>query len=232
MARDKATGHYYRLMIAHVKKVLGDIKRVYPDYDAGEGYELAGFVWFQGWNDMVDRGSYPNRDKPGGYDQYTEVLTHFIRDVRKDLASPELPFVIGVMGAGGPVDKYGLEQKRYAGVHTNFRNAMAAPADLPEFGGNVVAVRTEKYWDDQLGKLSQRWGKVNAKNRSLRQNKSLSEDERAEELEKFKGELYSPEELKILEAGKSNAEYHYLGSAKILAQIGRAFAEAVVDLSR
>ena len=230
-AREKATGHYYRLMIAHVKHVLGDIKRVYPDYDANEGYELAGFVWFQGWNDMVDRGTYPNRDKPGGYDQYTEVLTHFIHEVREDLSSPELPFVIGVMGAGGPVDKYAPEQKRYAGVHTNFRDAMAAPADLPEFSGSVIAARTEKYWDDELGMLSQRWGKVNAKNRSLRQDKSLSDDERASELEKFKSELYTPEELKILEVGKSNAEYHYLGSAKILAQIGKAFAEAVVKLS-
>jgi len=28
--KTKATGHYYRLMIDHVKKVLADIKRVYP----------------------------------------------------------------------------------------------------------------------------------------------------------------------------------------------------------
>lgn len=40
----KATGHYYRLMIEHVKRVLDNVKRVYPDYDAAQGYELAGFV--------------------------------------------------------------------------------------------------------------------------------------------------------------------------------------------
>ena len=57
--KEKATGHYYRLMIDHVKKVLADIKRVDPGYDPQQGYELAGFVWFQGWNDMVDRGTYP-----------------------------------------------------------------------------------------------------------------------------------------------------------------------------
>ena len=101
----KATGHYYRLMIAHVKKVLADIGEVYPGYDPVQGYELAGFVWFQGWNDMVDRGTYPNRDKPGGYGAYSRVLAHFIRDVRRDLAAPELPFVIGVLGVGGPVRK-------------------------------------------------------------------------------------------------------------------------------
>lgn len=41
-----ATGVYYRLMMEHVKKVLGDIKRVVPGYDPKQGYELAGFVWF------------------------------------------------------------------------------------------------------------------------------------------------------------------------------------------
>ena len=69
--RAAATGHYYRLTIEHTKKVIGDIKRVYPDYNPDAGHELAGFVWFQGWNDMVDRSVYPNRDKPGGYGRPT-----------------------------------------------------------------------------------------------------------------------------------------------------------------
>ena len=58
----------------HVKKVLADIKRVCPDYDPKQSYELAGFVWFQGWNDMVDSSTYPNRGKPGGYDKYSDWL--------------------------------------------------------------------------------------------------------------------------------------------------------------
>ena len=53
------SGHYYRLMIGHVKHVLGDIQRVCPEYDAKRGYEIAGFVWFQGFNDMVNRDVYP-----------------------------------------------------------------------------------------------------------------------------------------------------------------------------
>ena len=217
-------------MVDHIKKVLADIKRIYPDYNPNEGYELAGFVWFQGWNDMVDRGVYPNRGEPGGYDQYSEVLAHFIRDVREDLAAPNMPFVIGVMGAGGPVDRYGPEQKRYAGIHGEFRKAMAAPADLPEFKDNVAIVLTERYWDHQLGELSQRWNGVNRKSRSLRQDESLTDDQRKQALDTFKNELFTSEELAILQAGKSNAEYHYLGSAKILGQIGKAFAEAVVAL--
>lgn len=225
--RDAATGRYYRLMINHVKHVLGDIKRVYPDYDAQAGYELAGLVWFQGWNDMVDRGTYPNRSEPGGYGQYSEVLGHFIRDVRAELSAPELPFVIGVMGVNGPIDQYGPDQQRYAGVHREFRNAMAAPASLPEFKGNVTAVFTEKYWDTELAELSKRWGQINAKQRTLNRDKSLDAKAKKKLLDEFASKLFSAEERKTLEVGKSNAEFHYLGSAKIMAGIGKAFADAL-----
>ncbi len=43
----KATGVYYRLMMAHVKKMLADPMQVIPNYDTQQGYELAGFVWLQ-----------------------------------------------------------------------------------------------------------------------------------------------------------------------------------------
>jgi len=228
--RAKKTGQYYRLMMEHINKVLGDIKRVYPAHDAKAGYELAGFVWFQGWNDMVDRGTYPNRAQPGGYAQYSEVLGHFIRDVRKDLSAPKLPFVIGVMGVGGPVEKYGPDQKRYAGIHSEFRKAMAAPAKLSEFKGNVTAVFTENYWDHQLSGLSSRMGKVNAKRRSLGNDKTLSAEERRKLVEAYKADLFSKEEIRILETGISNAAYHYLGSSKVLGQIGKAFADALAQM--
>jgi len=145
----KATGHYYREMMAHVKKVLADIKRVYPAYDPKQGYKIEGFVWFQGWNDMCDGGVYPNRDKPGGYDMYSKLLAHFIRDVRKELDAPEMRFVIGVMGVGGP------------GHQEHFRRAMAAPAELPEFKGNVVAVQTAPFWDEALVAASAKKGQLN-----------------------------------------------------------------------
>ena len=229
-ARAERTGVYYRLMLEHIRKVLGDIKRVYPKYDAKAGYELAGFVWFQGWNDMVDGGTYPTRGHPGSYDTYSKNLAHFIRDVRKDLKAPKLPFVIGVMGAGGPIAKYGPDQKRYAGIHGEFRKAMAAPAKLPEFKGNVTAVFTENYWDGQLGELVNRRGQLNAKRRELSKDQSLTRAQREKILTEFSAKLFTKEEQAILEAGVSNAAYHYLGSAKILTQIGQAFAESLSEL--
>ena len=152
----KATGVFYGHMIEHVKKVLADIKRVVPEYDEKQGYELAGFVWFQGFNDLVSDWTYEKRMKPGGYDLYAELLAHLIRDVRKDLSAPKMPFVIGVMGIGG-------EKEGENAPQLYFRRAQAAPASLPEFEGNVVAVRTAAYWDDDLDALHQRIEKLDAK---------------------------------------------------------------------
>jgi len=227
---DKAarTGQHYRLMIAHVKHVVADIKRVVPHYDPKQGYEIAGFVWFQGWNDMVDRQTYPNRGKPGGYDRYSEVLAHFIRDVRKKLSAPRMPFVIGVMGVGGPLD---LEHPgRYTHIHHEFRKAMAAPAALPEFQGNVAAVLTEKYWDMKLTTLRARDSEIQKKVRGLQKEGKLSRQEAKAAVEKRRAEVFTPRELEILTKGVSNFEFHYLGSAKIMAQIGRGFAEAMAKL--
>ncbi len=228
--RAKATGHYYRLMMEHAKKVLADIKSVYPDYDSEVGHELAGFVWFQGWNDMVDRGVYPNRDRKGGYGDYSKVMAQFIRDVRKDLSAPKLPFVIGVLGVGGPVEKYTPGQRRYAGIHTNFRDAMAAPAGLPEFKGNVAAVRTENFWDLELSGLRAREGEVKQALRNQQKEKKLNRDQSRALQEKLLAEEFSKRELKILKTGVSNQEYHYLGSAKIMARIGEGFAKALAGL--
>ena len=228
--RAERTGVYYRLMLEHTHKVLDNIKRVYPAYNAKASYELAGMVWFQGWNDMVDSGTYPTRGQPGSYDAYSKNLAHFIRDVRRDLKAPKLPFVIGVMGAGGPIAKYSPDQMRYAGIHGEFRKAMAAPTKLPEFKGNVTAVFTENYWDDQLSELVDRRGKINAKRRELAKDQSLTRAQLDKAIAEFTDEIYTREEQAILEAGVSNAAYHYLGSAKILTQIGQAFAEALVAM--
>jgi len=228
--RAKATGHYYRLMIDHVKKVLADIKRVCPNYQPKQGYELAGFVWFQGWNDMVDGSTYPNRGKPGSYDKYSEALAHFIRDVRKDLSAPGMPFVIGVMGAGGPIDKYPPQKQRYSGIHGEFRKAMAAPAALPEFHGNVAAVWTEKYWDMELEELRAKDAEIQQKLRQLQDEGKLNRGEARAALEKQRAEAFNERELEILTKSVSNFEFHYLGSAKIMAQIGKGFAEAMFEM--
>ncbi len=227
MAKSKAdkiaaTGLYYREMMKHVEKVLGDVKRVVPEYDEKQGYELAGFVWFQGFNDLVSDWTYEKCEHPGGYDLYTTLLTHFIRDVRKDLKAPKLPFVIGVMGIDGK------KHDTTPGTQMYFRQAQMAVAALPEFKGNVEAVPTSLFWDDDLQALEDRkqsyWPEINAK---VKEENDESIENKLKHLEK----KYTPEEWKRLQ-GVSNGGYHYLGAAKILGPIGKAFAESMVTLEK
>jgi hypothetical protein len=229
-AKEKETGVYYRLMVGHVRKVLGELKAVVPSYDAAQGYEVAGFAWFQGWNDMVDSGTYPNRDKPGGYDAYSTAMAQFIRDVRKDLNTPKLPFVIGVIGVGGPTSEYGSEEQRYKATHQNMRDAMAAAARMPEFQGSVSALWTENYWDRELKDARAKENASKEGARKLVMEQKLRPADEKTLAEKMRAESLTERERLILEKGVSNAEYHYLGCAKILGGIGKGLAEAMADL--
>ncbi|MEX0817956.1 MAG: sialate O-acetylesterase [Pirellulaceae bacterium] len=231
MKADKAkeTGRYYRLMIEHVRHVLADIKRVCPAYDEQQRYEISGFVWFQGWNDLVDSGTYPNRGRPGGYDAYSDVMAHFIRDVRQDLQAPRMPFVIGVLGVGG-------EKPNQQTIE--FRKAMAAPASLSDFQGNVVAVETAPFWSEELAAIADKHDKVRQMNYFLNTKHKdhanadgmMTDEQKRAHLKDLEGKLISPAEAAIWKRGASNAGYHYLGCAKTFALMGRAFAGATLTI--
>ena len=251
----QATGVFYRKTVDHVKSTLANIGKIVPGYDARQGYELAGMVWFQGWNDMVDGGTYPRRNEKDGYRQYSQWMAHFIRDFRSEMKAPELPFVIGVMGVGGPTAKYSKSQQRYKATHQGFRDAMARPAEIKELQGNVVAVLTENCWDMELDALVRREDEFRGSVKRLIKDNNFDElaklvkpetdsnelDALKEELNKIKDRRdfnrvvlqrmiesnFTNREREILSKGKSNAAYHYLGSAKIMTCIGTAFAQAM-----
>ncbi len=233
-AKDKA-GRFYREMIDHVRDVLADPKAVYPGYDARQGFELAGFVWFQGFNDLV--GPYPPVDPAQGrrsvkdYSEYSRLMACFIRDVRRDLEAPELPFVIGVLGTGGPD----------AGDNAAaFRAAMAAPAAMDEFQGNVAAVHTHEYWPTELDAVK---AKADAATKPFaaraKELKQLEGSERKQAQAQLEADqraaieaALSEDELFQLDVGISNQGFHYWGSAKFFARVGEAFARAMVRLER
>jgi alpha-galactosidase len=226
-AKEKETGRFYRYMVEHVKKVLADPKRVCPAYDPAAGYEIAGFVWLQGFNDLVDGNTYPTAadGKTRDYTKYSEWLADFIRDVRKDLGAPKMPFVIGVLGVGGV---------KADGNTVAFRKAMAAPASLPEFKGNVIAVETAPFWSEELAAIADKHDKVRQMSYFLdskhkdhpNADGKMTAEQKREYLKKFEAELITPEEAALWKRGASNAGYHYLGCAKTFALMGRAFAEA------
>ncbi len=136
------------------------------------------------------------------------------------------------MGAGGPVKKYLPGQQRYAGIHQNFRDAMAAPASLPEFKGNVATVLTENYWDMELVALRARDAEVKQKAKKLQAEGKLSRAELKAAQEKLRSEEFTPGEIETLQKGVSNFEFHYLGCGKIMAQIGKGFAEAIDEIEK
>jgi hypothetical protein len=227
----KETGRFYRYMVEHVKQVLADPKRVCPAYDPAAGYEIAGFVWLQGFNDLVDRNTYPPGadGKTRDYSRYGEWLADFIRDVRKDLDAPKMPFVIGVLGVNGMKAEDHIVE---------FRKAMTAPSLLPEFQGTVTAVPTAPFWAEDLAAIDAKRDKIRAIAFSLKsKNKNgpnkdgtMSDKEQKEYLKKYESELISPEEAALWNRGASNAGYHYLGCAKTFALMGEAFAKSMLSL--
>ncbi|MCE9529083.1 MAG: hypothetical protein K8R36_23800 [Planctomycetales bacterium] len=120
-------GPYYTKMLAEVREALANLKKDFPGYD-GRGYELAGFVWYHGWNDGVD----PKNAVP----EYEQNLVNLIKDVRKDLSAPKLPVVVGEIT--GPWVHAPEEWEK-------LRRAQATAAARPEFQGNVLFVPTRDF---------------------------------------------------------------------------------------
>jgi hypothetical protein len=120
-------GPYYSLMLAQVKEALANLKTDFPAY-AGGGFELAGFVWWHGWNDFCDAKAVP---------EYEQNLVNLINDVRKDLKVPKLPVVIGDLT--GPWLK---DAKDFPAAALAIRTAQKTAAAKPEFKGSVILVET------------------------------------------------------------------------------------------
>jgi len=241
--RKEASGHYYRLMVKHVNDVLADPGKYCPVYNPKHGYEIAGFVWFQGYNDMIAGGDplyAATKDRPQ-FAAYSDLLAHFIRDVRKEFNAPNMPFVIGVIGTGGNPDK------------TNpFRDAMAAPAAMKEFKGNVFAVHTARLVDAKLIELRDRgwkWQKpaydpekkyrelaaklkplVDEQNEAKKiKDKAERQKKEAEIKAKMDSIIYTPEEKAYFAENCRNKSFHYDGSAKNYSRFGEAFAKALIE---
>ncbi len=135
----KDYGSSYRKMLAEVKEATENIGTLFPALK-GRTTEPAGFVWFQGWNDQY-----------GAQDEYESNLKHFIRDVRKDLKAPTLPFVVAAMGQNG--------SKPATGAMLTVQKAQLAMNDVPEFKGNVKAIRTDVLVDKAAEELYPTWQK-------------------------------------------------------------------------
>jgi alpha-galactosidase len=203
-------GSDYRKVLSETGKVLDNMKTYFPDYDPEQGYEIAGFIWFQGWNDAIGEG---NPD-------YVEQMAHFIRDMRRDLKAPRMPFVIGELGTDGP----GAE-----GWVATFRKQQAEIAALPEFRGNVALAKTADCWPTGLPDMQDKWDAFRAE---AKKNSEKPEDDPTRMdsgaffnknwLQKYKQEL----------SYTSDKRYHYLGSGACYYKMGESMGRAMVGLMK
>lgn len=125
------TGRLFEASLAHIQKVLADPGRYHPDYDPKAGYEIAGLVWFQGWNDS-------------GNEAYGEQLVHFIKDWRKELKAPDMQVVCGLLGHAG------WKQNTFDG---DVNKGMLYAAKNADLKGTVDVVNTLPYMPIELGML-------------------------------------------------------------------------------
>ncbi len=133
-------GASYRDMMAEVNNVMDNYATLFPNLQ-GSTLELTGFVWFQGWNDQYG----------GAEKEYESNMKHFIKDVRKDLHAPNLPFVIAAMGQNGSTPA--------KGAMLTIREAQLAMNEVPEFKGNVKAFPTDVLVDKAAEELYPDWKK-------------------------------------------------------------------------
>ena len=121
-------GPYYTGMVGRVHQVLNNLGAYFPGYTGG-GYEIVGFGWHQGWNDLGEATAV-----------YETNLVNLIKDIRTEFGVPDLRVSIGntgmANGAGGTVLVAQMN--------------VANPALHPEFAGTVATVDTRPFDYGQL----------------------------------------------------------------------------------
>jgi len=98
------TGRLYDAMTTSFRDFMeGDLALTFPAALEAGGYELAGFVWLQGWNDQFEDGFVG---------QYEDNLVALVNDVRAAVGVPDLPAII----VEGPTLQEELRAARRAAI--------------------------------------------------------------------------------------------------------------------
>jgi alpha-galactosidase len=126
-------GKQYDDFVAGIHDVLDNFATHFPQYK-DQGYEIAGFVWWQGHKD----------GNPAHASRYEFNLVNLIKAYRTEFKAPKAPFVIGTIGFDG---------WKMAGPHLTVANAQLAVSGdkgkYPEFAGNVLTVEIRDFWIDE-----------------------------------------------------------------------------------
>ncbi|MHC4084761.1 MAG: sialate O-acetylesterase [Planctomycetota bacterium] len=210
-------GFFYRKMVAEIKECLANIKDIVPDYK-GQGYEIVGMAWFQGWNDFCEWHLQLDGKRVGLglIDRYPHNLAAMFRDLRKDLDAPDMPIVIGELGVGGHemTTRAKNSDDHEAVAMAKFRRAQKAVADDSTLR-NITFVPTADFWDTRLQELRRRadeyWNEKRKKKIKDTDDNILPTKQLNDEYCRLGGHWYC----------------HYNGSASNYSLIGYALAEAL-----
>ena len=114
----------------YTKNMLNNLDKVLPGYK-GQGYEIAGFGWWQGHKDI--NNAEWNKD-------YEKNLVALIKDLRAEFKAPKAPFVVATIAFGG---------KKMSGNALKILKAQMAVSDAkkyPDFAGNVASVDCRDFY--------------------------------------------------------------------------------------
>ncbi len=125
-------GKQYDDDMTNAKNALNNLEAIYPGYQ-GQGYEIAGFVWWQGHKD-TGNAAHASR--------YEENLARLIPRLRTDYNAPDAKFVLATIAFDGA--KLAGNGKTVADAQL----AVADPTKHPEFAGNVKAIDARGLWRD------------------------------------------------------------------------------------
>ena len=128
---NKFCGLEYELMVEGVHQTLANLDKIVPNY-RDRGYEIAGFVWFQG-----------HKDKNVPQAEYERHLVNLIQDLRKEFKNPELRTVVATVGFGG------MEMDPGHRMTWEAQMAVGDPNQHPELAGTVASVDTRGFWRDR-----------------------------------------------------------------------------------
>jgi len=122
-------GLEYRLMVKGVRETLDKIDKIVPGYN-GQGYEIAGFGWFQG-----------HKDSGASKEEYEKHLVNLINDLRKEFKAPKMAAVVASVGFDG----YRIVEGPWKGIW-EAQMAVGDPKQHPEFAGTAASVDTRDFW--------------------------------------------------------------------------------------
>ena len=136
-------GKQYDDDTANIRRVLEQLPNFYPDAPSVGGYEIAGFFFWQGHKDTLNKVHAS---------VYESNLVRLIKRLRQDFDAPNAPFVCATVGFQG---------RNMKGTTLQVWNAQMAVdgtnGKYPEFKDNVRSVDIRDSWRN-VGKAGHHYG--------------------------------------------------------------------------